>query len=590
MDQDVTKEFHRRISIDHEEENAAFKWLQKVGVLQSHQQPNQGLFRSRQYNALKEHTQQQAIKAGVNPEMQNGLSTPILFWEHIHSFVEEWHRQKMPRVERLSHIRTYANTAGASLRDNEAKLIDSEAQRQFLDLKDGVGGGDVITIDPTTWVWNQIFCRGRINLLLAREKTGKTALVLAFLSAYLNRSEIFLGQSIGNPGKKPSVIILGTDQSQADWGEMFLSAGMVVEEPQRPSERMAHRQGVPIPKRCRLREEIKWLFTAEAPCFLDEEGIEKIGELARKNPGSLLIADSLASLVGPLGLNENQTEIAEPIKALERRLAPHKITTILLHHAGKGREDERSVTASRGSTAITAAVSRIIHLAFLNEKDKSDRRLVLNSDGRGGKPITFVIEQTDHCQFTNHGDYADIKAEQDQLKTETKLNERQLPVLQLVRSRWIDNHYETTAKNVLEAYPDLYAGQKGSSARRMAFDTLQQLHPKKLVESRNLLGRNLYRPIGVDLSLAKVELAESQKKAPPTPPTHIPFEHGEKVVNPSPISPLEESLEPEESVPMGQGELLDKTPPITKKRRPHQLGFDDPHWGPRPTTNGKELG
>ena len=165
-----------------------------------------------------------------------------------------------------------------------------------------------------------------------------------------------------------------------------------------------------------------------------------------------------------------------------------------------------------------------------------------------------------------------------------------MPVLQLVRSRWIDNHYETTAKNVLEAYPDLYAGQKGSSARRMAFDTLQQLHPKKLVESRNLLGRNLYRPIGVDLSLAKVELAESQKKAPPTPPTHIPFEHGEKVVNPSPISPLEESLEPEESVPMGQGELLDKTPPITKKRRPHQLGFDDPHWGPRPTTNGKELG
>ena len=132
MDQDNTKEFARRISIDNEEEHAAFKWLQKVGALQSHQQPNQDLFRSRQYTALKEHTQQQAIKAGVNPEMPNGLSTPILFWEHIHSLVKEWHRQKMSRVERLSHIRTYANTAGASLRDNEAKLIDSEAQRQSL--------------------------------------------------------------------------------------------------------------------------------------------------------------------------------------------------------------------------------------------------------------------------------------------------------------------------------------------------------------------------------------------------------------------------------------------------------------------------
>ena len=132
MDQDNMNEICRRISIDDEEEHAAFKWLQKVGVLQAHQQPNQELFRLRQYTALKEQTQQQAIKAGVNPEMPNGLSTPTLFWEQIHSLVKEWHRQKMPRVERLSHIRTYANTAGASLRDNEAKLIDSEAQRQFL--------------------------------------------------------------------------------------------------------------------------------------------------------------------------------------------------------------------------------------------------------------------------------------------------------------------------------------------------------------------------------------------------------------------------------------------------------------------------
>ena len=137
---------------------------------------------------------------------------------------------------------------------------------------------------------------------------------------------------------------------------MLLSTGMVVEEPLTPTQKMANRHGAPIPKRCRLREEIKWLFTAEAPCFLDEDEIEKIGELARQYPGALLIADSFASLVGPLGLNENQTEIAEPIKALERRLAPHNITTILLHHAGKGRDDERAVTASRGSTAITAAV------------------------------------------------------------------------------------------------------------------------------------------------------------------------------------------------------------------------------------------
>ena len=124
----------------------------------------------------------------------------------------------------------------------------------------------------------------------------------------------------------------------------------------------------------------------------------------------------------------------------------------------------------------------------------------------------------------------------------------------------------------------------------MAFDTLQQLYAKKLVDQRTLSGRNMYRPSSVEPSLAKVELGESPIETQLTPPTHIPSKYGERVVNPSPISPLEESLEPEESVPVGQGELLDKTPPITKKRRPHRLGFDDPHWGPRTTTNGKEVG
>lgn len=581
---DPIDEFARRLEATDDGERAAFRWLQKVGAIPAHHKPEFSNIRLGVYSKQKDAVQTEATTKGINPEMPFGVNTPDLFWEYIHSFVVDWHRDKMPRVERLSRIRTYANAARVSLRDSEAKIIDSEAQRQYLDLKDGFGAGDLISISPVRWIWEQIFALHRVNLLLAREKTGKTALVLAFLAEYLGRSESFLGRSVGDPGKKPAVIILGTDQSQTDWGEMLLSTGMVVEEPLTPTQQMANRHGVPIPKRCRLREEIKWLFTAEAPCFLDEEGIEKIGELARQHPGALLIADSFASLVGPLGLNENQTEIAEPIKALERRLAPHNITTILLHHAGKGREDERAVTASRGSTAITAAVSRIVHLAFLNQKDKSDRRIVLESEGRAGKPVTFVIEQTEHCKFISHGDYTEIKAEQDQARAESKLNERQVPVLQLVRSRWIDDHHETTPKNVLEAFSGLY-GKKGSNARRMAFDTLQQLHNKKLVETRTIAGRNLYRPAGVDLSVAKLELAESPKEAPPTPPTRIPSKHGEVVVNPSPLTPQEESSEPVEAVSDSQGELLAEVPRSTNGKQ-KRLTVDDPHWGPRPTTDG----
>ena len=187
---------------------------------------------------------------------------------------------------------------------------------------------------------------------------------------------------------------------------------------------------------------------------------------------------------------------------------------------------------------------------------------MLESGGRAGKTVTFVSLQTEHCNFTNHGDNTDIKAEQDQVRAESKLNERQVPVLQLVRSRWIDDHFETMQRNVLGAFPDLY-GKKGSNARRMPFDTLQQLHNKKLLETRTIAGRNLYRPVGVDLSAAKLELSEPPKAAPPTPQTPIPTQYVEVVISPSPSVPKVESLESVESVSEVQGELLAEVPGST---------------------------
>ena len=73
--------------------------------------------------------------------------------------------------------------------------------------------------------------------------------------------------------------------------------------------------------------------------------------------------------MGLLGLKENDADFAEPMRALARALAPYRTTAILIHHAGKGTEAERASTASRGSTAITAAASRVVQLAWLNEKD-----------------------------------------------------------------------------------------------------------------------------------------------------------------------------------------------------------------------------
>ncbi len=198
---DPIKEFTRRLAVTDDGERAAFRWLQKIGAIPAHHKPEPSNIRLGIYSKQKDSIQEEATTKGINPEMPFGVNTPDLFWGHIHDFVVDWHRDKMPRVERLSRIRTYANAARASLRDSEAKLIDREAERQYLDLKDGFGAGDLISISPVRWIWGQVFALHRVNLLLAREKTGKTALVLAFLAEYLGRSESFLDRSVGDPGK-----------------------------------------------------------------------------------------------------------------------------------------------------------------------------------------------------------------------------------------------------------------------------------------------------------------------------------------------------------------------------------------------------
>ena len=107
-------------------------------------------------------------------------------------------------------------------------------------------------------------------------------------------------------------------------------------------------------------------------------GIANLTKWVSKHPGALLICDSLSSLTGPLGLKENYADFAEPLRALSRAVEKHRVATIVILHAAKGSEDQRSSTSSRGNTPIAAEVSGIIKLAWLAEKAKTDNRIKLN--------------------------------------------------------------------------------------------------------------------------------------------------------------------------------------------------------------------
>lgn len=504
------------------------------------------------------------------------------FWSDMHQIAEQFHREEQPLHQRQASLRAIAYDAGVSLDNRQIKWIDKQGERVVHNLKDGYDASESIRVPVNKWLWDEIFLLGCVNLLIAREKVGKTALIVYVLRCWLSRSGA-MGIAMAQPPEQPAILIAGTDQGLNDWSWYLDKAGLATKK--QIDDDNAEFQLVP---------EIKKLWTQDAPIFLDEEGIANLGKLVAKHPGSLLICDSLATLNGPLGLKENDADFAEPLRALSREMEKHRVTTIVLHHAGKGNESERGSTASRGTTAVTAAVSRIVQLAWVDDKNKLDNRIALTTEGRQAKSVGLVIEQVEACSWVKVGDLDEIAREEGRKKAEENLTERQEFALAEVRDVWEQDHHEMEATWLVECLPAEYTGKDKA---RKARENLDQLHRKSLVDKRSIgaagAKRNLYRPFGADLSQVKLRLPVCLKDPPQSPESPNPSNDGLVDKNSTLFSPHQSSAEGaecSEGVTDTQGELLGKTPPITKKRRHHRLGFDDPHWGPRPTTNGKEVG
>lgn len=90
-------------------------------------------------------------------------------------------------------------------------------------------------------------------------------------------------------------------------------------------------------------------------------------------------------------------------------------------------------------------------------------------------------------------------------------------------------------------------------------------------------------------SQAKLRLPVYLKEPPQSPESPNPSNDGLVDKNSTPISPHQSSAESAEGVTETQGVIA-----FAGGHRisglAHRPGGDDPHWGPRPTTNGKEAG
>ena len=225
---------------------------------------------------------------------------------------------------------------------------------------------------------------------------------------------------------------------------------------------------------------IKGLFSKSEAIQLDDAGLARIADLASAHPGALFIFDSYTKLTSKLGYKEADSRFAGPAEDVQEVCAPHSITMVVLHHAGHSRQGEGAVAASRGSTALPAAFSQVINMAwFKRNESKTDKRVLLETEGREEDLQLLILQNTGG--WTLEGDASEqlealLKQEQ-----EDKLSDAQADVLELCRERW-QKVKRTTRGDVVQHCDGFKT--KDSKKNRKALRAMRSLEGKGLLESK----------------------------------------------------------------------------------------------------------
>ena len=334
---------------------------------------------------------------------------------------------KIKPLDRLLYVRDICSKEGLKITDKEIRQKIWNVRRLIEGAIESFKPNQLIDVPKEIWAWEGIIMSADANLLISIPKCGKTTLIIDLIATWSRGEKEFLGQKL--MGKCPPVIIVGTDMPLSRWLPLLERFGL--------AEKVGNKM--------RFFEPIIELFAANNSIHLTHEGLEKISEIAKNNKGALFIFDSFAKLVAPLCLKESSEEIAHPLSDLQEVLAPYKCTSVIIHHSGKSKEDN-PVLASRGSTALTAAVSQIISLSwFKRSDDRLDKRILMRTQGRS-EDLELLISQENSGWVLEGNIEEELKKEEYNQKKQ-KLTDNQIEVLEVME---LANGLEITAKDIEE--------------------------------------------------------------------------------------------------------------------------------------------
>ncbi|MEB3318461.1 MAG: AAA family ATPase [Cyanobacteriota bacterium] len=424
-------------------------------------------------------------------------------------------------ADRIPLLRAKAQELKLPLRDGELSRILWDARRQTTGTAEPITQADEIELSPTPWRWDGLIMSGTLNLLVSLPKVGKTSLLLAWIAAWHRGQVAFLDRELIGPC--PPVLIVGTDQPMADWGRMMLPLNLI---------------SINSRTRGRILPPIVALHHAGRPLHLYPAEIERIAIFASKHPDLLIVLDSLAACMRPLGIAEESADFAGPIGDLMEAVEPFGATVVAIHHSNKGRAGESATMASRGSrgsTALPAVASQIIKLSRLanGQPGATDRRLVIETEGRGGMPLRLLIERTEAGDWISHGDAEAVTQAQHFAEQEDSLNDGLRDALEAVRDLCSGQEWATAAQ-VADRLGITSTSADRTIRRRLDSIAQRGLLVSELVSTRQAQQKR-YRPAGEVRTLDTPTPADVSAPSAPSGPLSIREDPG--CVNPVPTVP-----------------------------------------------------
>ena len=320
--------------------------------------------------------------------------------------------------DRIVYLRDKAKNLGLNLRDSEIRAKIWEGRKRSKGLVTMLAPDMEINAPQEVWLVEDLIMKSDTNLLIASPKVGKTTLVIDLIGKWSRGVEdSYLGKKF--IGKCPPVFIVGTDMPRSRWLPLLNRFGL--------AERIGK-------DKWKLLNPIVGLFTQNESLHLDDSGLSRIGELVSKHEGCLLLIYSYSKVVAPLGVKEADASFAGPIGDLQEVVAPFGVTTIVIHHSGKQSLGSGAVMASRGSTALPAAVSQVINLKWFNrDENRQDKRILLETEGRG-MSLEAIILQTQYG-FETEGNATDVIEKQKEKEKIARLQDSQAEVFEEVKDR-----------------------------------------------------------------------------------------------------------------------------------------------------------